>query len=466
MPSTENITIAIWGGTPTNLRPITNHIGDLSPNYRPRMYKLVKEPKMWLIAHTKDLTLYSMVSSESLSGGSGEVLRVDIMLPANRRIAGGKSPLDLLNKLMDCAEKNAIQGGVLTTQTLDNLPFLYHLKEFHLEERPSALPVMLGSNAGSICVESTRQLDALMRFSKYPILASVSQLEMGFKCPTTIKLDTKGGARPTTTPTNTGTGAGVGVKTPHTQTKEIPPQSNSPQKPPTPQAQPTPKKKSKGGLVAAVIAGVLVLGIGLIALLGGKGDKPYEYAYIDTGYAEPAPEPIPATDETAKPASPGSERASDSPAANRQPSPGATSQPKQPSEPSKPKQQRPDPTSTTPESSEPQPTTQRRSQPSQPATPSVDNSWKAGVQTLKNKCPYIVRNTSGTTEVTDILISDTRVTISVKFYDITMYDLPQSTKTIIQNNRIPAVRADFSNLPSHVKVNIVCYDKAGRQFSL
>lgn len=480
MPSTENITVAIWGGMPTNLRSITNHIGDLPLTYKPRMYKLVKESKMWLIAHTKDLTLYSAVSSEALSGGNGEVLRVDIMVPANRRIAGGKSPLDLLNKLMDCAEKNAIQGGVLTTQTLDNLPFLYILKEFHLEERPSALPVMIGSNAGSLCIESTRQLDALMRFSKYPILANISQLELGFKCPTTIKIDTKSGGRPAPMPpsstgTGAGTGAGAGVKTPPVLGKEIPPKSNPPEKPLTPKTDPPKKKGSKVGVIAAVIAGVLVLGIGLIALLGGNNNKPNEYAYADTNYAlpeQPTPSTPPANDEVARPTNPVSDRVSDSPASDRKASSGATAtpQPEQQSpKPSKTVQQRPDPTANTPH-----PTTQRQQptsptqqpKPSQPATPTVDNSWKAGVQTLKNKCPYIVRNTSGTTEVTDILISDTRVTVSVKFYDVSMYDLSQSTKTTIQNKRIPAVRADFNNLPSHVKVNIVCYDKAGRQLSL
>lgn len=476
MPSTENITVAIWGGMPTNLRSITNHIGDLPSTYKPRMYKLVKEPKMWLIAHTKDLTLYSAVSSEALSGGSGEVLRVDIMVPANRRIAGGKSPLDLLNKMMECAEKNAIQGGVLTTQTIDNLPFLYHLKEFHLEERPSALPVMIGSNAGSLCIESTRQLDALMRFSKYPILANISQLELGFKCPTTIKIDTKSGGRPAPQPpTGTGTGTGAGVKTPPVKGKEIPHKSNPLEKPLTSKTDPPKKKGSKAGLIAAVIAGVLVLGIGLIALLGGNSNKPNEYAYTDTNYAlpeQPTPSTPPSNDEVARPTNPTTDRVSDSPASDRKTPAGATSQPNQPS---KPAQQRPEPSATTQPSrpgtqqnppSYPSQQQQPKPRPSQPATPTVDNSWKAGVQTLKNKCPYLVRNTTGTTEVTDIIISDTRVTVSVKFYDVSMYDLSQSTKTTIQNIRIPAVRADFNNLPSHVKVNIVCYDKAGRQLSL
>lgn len=187
----NEIALRIYGGGATtglDRRPIIS-VGAVSPAFIPTPPSIVDEPQSWMIVHGQDYTMYALHSRKwkTASGEAGQLL-VGLFFPASRRLADGKSPLSLLDSIVDVFSILHAGDERIPSGEQDSSPFKSLLQRYELEDRPTSLPVMQGSEAASYCVENSTQLDALMRHSRYDTLAKVGRLELGFHCPTTVGL--------------------------------------------------------------------------------------------------------------------------------------------------------------------------------------------------------------------------------------------------------------------------------------
>lgn len=169
-------------------------VGDIPQEFVPKPPVLVDEQQVWMITHAQNYTLYTLSSKRCFTtdGQPGRIL-ICLFLPPQKRLADGKSPLALLDSLMDCFMVQALRDGNLPTAPVDNAQFGSLLGECRLEERPMPLPIMQGHESASFCVGNRTQLDALMRHSRYPVLSTVGRLELGFDCESNVSLNTSGG---------------------------------------------------------------------------------------------------------------------------------------------------------------------------------------------------------------------------------------------------------------------------------
>ena len=124
---------------------------------------------------------------KTASGESGQLL-VCLFFPASRRLSNGKSPLSLLDSIVDVFSILHASDERIPSGEQDPSPFRSLLQRYELEDRPTSLPVMQGYEPASYCVETVSQLDALMRHSRYDSLALIGRLELGFHCSSMIKL--------------------------------------------------------------------------------------------------------------------------------------------------------------------------------------------------------------------------------------------------------------------------------------
>lgn len=191
----SSISVSIYGGTQgkaLNNSPYIS-IGGKPNGFTPTPPVIVDELQSWIIIHGQDYTMYAMASKKckTVEGQQG-LLLIYLFLPAQRRLADGKSPLELLESINDCFSVQALRSGILPNTPVDNTPFLTIVNNFRLEERTVLLPVMQGHKPASFCVNSRSQLDALMRHSRYPVLSAVGHLELGYQCQSSISLTTTG----------------------------------------------------------------------------------------------------------------------------------------------------------------------------------------------------------------------------------------------------------------------------------
>ena len=191
----HKIALRIYGGPQSEgvLEQPFVAVGDVPKEFAPQPPVLVDEQQVWMITHAQNYTLYTLSSKRCFTtdGQPGRML-ICLFLPPQKRLADGKSPLALLDSLMDCFMVQALRDGNLPMAPVDNAPFAALLDECRLEARPMSLPIMQGQESASFCVGNKTQLDALMRHSRYPVLATVGRLELGFDCESTISLNTSG----------------------------------------------------------------------------------------------------------------------------------------------------------------------------------------------------------------------------------------------------------------------------------
>ena len=195
MITVQNISFRIYGGSVNGglyWQPFVA-VGDVPQEFVPKPPVLVNEQQVWMITHAQNYTLYTICSKRCYTqDGQQGLMLISLFLPPQQRLADGKSPLDLLGLLMDCFAVHAIRDGKLPEGPVNNAPFVLLLEEFRLEKRPMLLPIMQGQEPAAFCLKSKAQLDALMRHSRYPVLANVGRLELGFECESTISLNTSG----------------------------------------------------------------------------------------------------------------------------------------------------------------------------------------------------------------------------------------------------------------------------------
>ncbi len=190
-----NLSLQIYGGAAgkdLDRQPCVE-VGSIPKAFSATAPVLVNEREAWMITHVQDYTLYttSYQGFHTADNQPGHIL-ICLFVPAQKRLADGHSPLELLEALKDTFVVQALRGGKLPQSPVDAAPYKALLDKYRLEERSILLPVMQGNAPASFCVESKKQLDAIMRHSRYPSLTSVGRLELGFSCPSTIMLTSKG----------------------------------------------------------------------------------------------------------------------------------------------------------------------------------------------------------------------------------------------------------------------------------
>lgn len=182
-----------WGGE-FEPEPVVS-VGQVAGEIVPSAPELVKEDWSWMIRIDEAKVVYACFSKEQ-SSNSGKYLQllVCVIIPKGLRLAGGKSPLELLEDVrrrfdglfsLNLHAKKSREEQV-------KAEYARLLKNYSLEECPWYVFYMEGDKPASLCVESQSQLDALMRYNAYPALAHIEHLELGFKCKTTVDINTKG----------------------------------------------------------------------------------------------------------------------------------------------------------------------------------------------------------------------------------------------------------------------------------
>lgn len=187
----SNIALRIYGGAidkGLDAEPIMA-VGNIPKEFCPILPTLVDEQQVWIITHAQAYTLYATSSKRchTIDDQPGLML-ICLFFPPQKRMADGNSPLALLDEIIDMFSVQGLRDGKLPNMPIDNAPFKSLLAKYRLEDRPVSLPIMQGHSPASLCVNSKNQLDALMRHSRYEILASVGCLELGFKCKSSISL--------------------------------------------------------------------------------------------------------------------------------------------------------------------------------------------------------------------------------------------------------------------------------------
>lgn len=192
---TNTLSMRIYGGglsTGFEPQPIIS-VGVAPDGFRPTPPAIVDEQQAWMITHAQAYTAYSLYSRkcQTSDGKPGQMI-VCLFMPALQRLGNSVSPLNLLNTALDMFSIQVMTDERLPETQADNTVFASLLKRYKLEDRPTLLPQMQGSEPAAFCVENITQVDALMRHSRYPELANVGLLELGFHCTTTVNLPIKG----------------------------------------------------------------------------------------------------------------------------------------------------------------------------------------------------------------------------------------------------------------------------------
>lgn len=191
----STLSLRIYGGslsTGFNTQALVS-AGAAPEGFRPTPPTIVDEQRSWMITHAQAYTAYSLYhrSYPAADGKPGQMLLV-LFLPPQLRLAEGKSPLALLDTLHDLFVVQAMADDRLPAEPIDSTAFQNLLRRYKLEERPTLLPIMTGSEPASFCADNITQIEALMRYSRYTELSNVGRLEVGLHCATTVQLPIKG----------------------------------------------------------------------------------------------------------------------------------------------------------------------------------------------------------------------------------------------------------------------------------
>lgn len=182
-----------WGGE-FNPSPVVS-LGNVVGSIVPTAPLLVKEDKSWMIRTDEWKAVYSCYSKERcFNSDSYMQLLVCVIIPKGKRLEGEKSPLDLLEDIRNQFDLlfTIDIDAVLPTKEEVEAAFTQVLSNYVVADCPWYVFNMEGKEPASFQVDSRSQLNALMRYNAYPALAHVEHLELGFKCETTLEINTKG----------------------------------------------------------------------------------------------------------------------------------------------------------------------------------------------------------------------------------------------------------------------------------
>lgn len=182
-----------WGGE-FEPAPVVS-VGQVEGDVVPFAPELVKEDQSWMICIDEKKAMYASCSKEPCSNSDGYLqLLICVYISKGQRLAGKKSPLDLLEEVRRRFELHFIfnHQAKKPNERKVKADYTQLLKNYALESCLWYVYYMEGDQAASFCVESRAQLDALMRYNAYPALAHVGHLELGFNCKSTVDINTKG----------------------------------------------------------------------------------------------------------------------------------------------------------------------------------------------------------------------------------------------------------------------------------
>lgn len=169
-------------------------IGEVTGDYHPQAPVFVDEECSWMITHGKSQTVFA---SFFWTQGNNEYkpwqVLISVFVPDGQRIAQ-KSALSLLDalkqRLLDLFPPDQSRALPLSGEVRES--FLQLLSEYDLEPCPWYIFHMDEDKPrASFCVESRAQLEALTRYSGYGVFTTISCLELGMHCPTTINIPVK-----------------------------------------------------------------------------------------------------------------------------------------------------------------------------------------------------------------------------------------------------------------------------------
>lgn len=191
MKSENNIAVRIYFGRQGGgfAEPAAVAVGSITDGFQPFPPQRVRESEVWILQHRRNDTLYAKFSTDYLAadGTKAQVL-ICLLLPAGKKLDGGKSPFGMLNDLQELMMLYGVRDGRLIQQPMKIEPFNELVKEQRLRSLTMPLPVMVGTAPRVYQIHNDAALDKLMRSSRFPVLSTVAWLEIGRHCETTIDL--------------------------------------------------------------------------------------------------------------------------------------------------------------------------------------------------------------------------------------------------------------------------------------
>ena len=202
MPKTNQLALCIYKGASLNEQQPTLIVstGDLPKGFRPVYPTKVDEKEMWTVTHAQEYTLYAYFTKKyRIADDTPGILSVYLMLPAAYRLAESRSPLGLIDTIVDMLSVNDMPNDIMPQSEVSPNMYKMLLDRCELENRPRRLPLMQGKKAGTLQLKNRTQLDAMFRYSSYPQFNRISCLEMGYKCDTTVQISAAGKTQPSST---------------------------------------------------------------------------------------------------------------------------------------------------------------------------------------------------------------------------------------------------------------------------
>ena len=446
MSTTSKIALRIYGGgvtTGLNKSPIVS-VGDMPKGFSPTLPTLVNEQQCWIITHAPNYTLYELLSKRCRTSDDepGQVF-ICIFFSPEKRLGDGVSPQMLLDSVMDCLSVQVLRGGKLPIDSVDNTPFQTLLENYRTERRPMELPVMLGSQPAAFCLESKAQLDALMRHSRYQQLSSVSRLELGFECTSTISLYTSGVQQSTKNKEKT-------IATANKR-EEVTIENSSTtynglylgEEPSNKSFEETSHGKKKMIFAAAAII-LIALCWFIISSVTNNKDNNTEHYLAEESVAEEVfiDEPLIVQDNanvTENTSALDNSQMSKDVVANNQAEDEAN---KKLEEAKKKAEQE-----------------AKKKAEEEARKKEIENSWQTEIKSHSQKCPIQLRIG---VKITSITYTDNMVTYTVNYEELSKYNMSSYDKDDLTEDLSTIIKEYGATVPARVKINIIQKDKAGR----
>ena len=169
--------------------------GDMAVEFEPKAPLLCNDDQVWMMVNGNQCNMCASYERVKAAGnGQAIQLLICLFIPVGQRLAGGKSPLEMLKALRLKFERLFVFDleAKQPHPAIANAAFRQVVAAFPMEACPFYVFRMEGTDHGAFRVESTSQLSALMRYSNYNPIARIGCLEMSFNCNSTFSLNTKG----------------------------------------------------------------------------------------------------------------------------------------------------------------------------------------------------------------------------------------------------------------------------------
>ena len=162
-------------------------VGDAFDIVMDKGVSTISESPYYVVRHTSDDVIYLLVDTEvcSYDVGTRGVLCIALAWPANKKLAGNKSPYSLLSAVYKTFQALYMRPSenryLFTDTTIDHEIFERIVESCHLEPSSGNYVPMEGMLTGIICVPMEK-LDAFFRDTQYPEFRKYKDIEIGTSC--------------------------------------------------------------------------------------------------------------------------------------------------------------------------------------------------------------------------------------------------------------------------------------------